>query len=308
MFRRMCLMAVLLLVATPIVAAESVEPEGKLATVKKAVVAKLHDLGDTFKVKKVEPNRWASIQQGVKDIEERIAEIRRTIQEIQVKGQTAMIDQAEFDRQLAEIQAEFNRLAEEAGTETGLPEPLAKSAAQESITWRNWATVTVGVKDVYGKALDRMRNQTAYFKRLDPMLARLDRGAKNVSQLATVLNRVDQLDKLTQMAEQINQIIGIFDALADQTKSAVAQIEGGNSNQRVVEPTDRMAPVIESQPETRPQMAYGQNYQTRPSQPAPQTYRPAVQPIPQRTWTDQNGQVWAVPQQQVANDGWRSAR
>jgi hypothetical protein len=283
MLRKVWMTAMLLLVAGPIMSAESgsTEPENKLATVKKAVVSKLHDLSESFKVKKVEPNRWTSVIEGVKDIENRVAEIRHTIQEIQVKGETAKIDQADFDKQLVGIQAEFKRLAEEAGTENGLPEPLAKYAAKEKDMWLHWAGVTVTVKDVYGHALDRVRDQTTYFKRLDPMLVRFDRGAKNIINLTNVLNQVDQIDKLSQMAEQINQIITIFDAMADQTKNAVAQIEG----KQVVEPEKQMVPIPESRPQVAyPQPQYRPQYQSQPQYPVAQTYQPAVRRVDDSGW------------------------
>jgi hypothetical protein len=217
---------------TQVFAAESglsTKPESKLATVKKAVVEKLHGLSDTFKVKKVEPNRWKDVIQGVNEIQGRVAEIRQSLQELQTKSETAKISQDEFNKDLDSILEEFNRLAEEAGTETNLPEPLAKYAPHEKEMWLHWSKVTVNVKEVYARALERIQNQTALSKRIDPMLTRFDRGAKNILTLASVLNTVDQMDKLSQMAEQVNLIINAFDALANQTKDAIAQIENGTS-------------------------------------------------------------------------------
>ena len=174
---------------------------------------------------KVEPARWTTVKQGAAEIKTKAGQLRQAIEAAKTTSDELGIANGRLTARLDEIGGEFTRLADAADAQAKtLSEPLAGVVKREKLMWARWAKVTVNFKEHYAQTLAKLQKQTEDLAVVDPILVRLDKGADQLVELASVGERLDQqMATLSSLADELNAVITAFGVLADQTRTVLAQ-------------------------------------------------------------------------------------
>jgi len=205
----------------------TVQVREQLAAATKDFHGAVKSLGDALArpPAKVEPARWYTVKQGAAEIKAKASQLRQAIEAAKTTSDELGIANGSLAARLDDIGAEFARLADAADTQAKtLSEPLAGVVKREKMMWARWAKVTANFKEQYAQTLAKLQKQTEDLAVVDPILVRLDKGADQVVELASIGERLDQqMATLSSLADELNAVIAAFGALADQTRMALAQ-------------------------------------------------------------------------------------
>lgn len=229
---RISFMVIVILTAAVVTSSASAgpwqSPPEQLSSASKEFAGALKQLGDTLgrAPAKVEVNKWTTIKAGAIEIQTKVVQLRSTIEAAQATADELGIANGRLQGRLDAMIAQYNRLADEAGAHAEqLSEPLASTVRREQAMWAKWAGAAGSFKEYYVQTLEGFEKQTADLKIVSPILVRMQRGAAETIELASIGERLDQqIETLATMADELNAVITSFGSLADNTRAALTQL------------------------------------------------------------------------------------
>lgn len=174
---------------------------------------------------KVSTSKWENVKYGALEIKQKAEVLSSTLKQIETNISDLRIGEGRLAKRLDEMVRAFESLTSEAEADAAqLPEPLANLAKRERDTWRRGARIVRSFNDHYQSLLTDCDEQVSNLKLVQPILARIIRGADLYVELATVGEDLETgVAALQTLVDQFNAILDMFDLLAGQTEDAIAK-------------------------------------------------------------------------------------